>query len=52
MSSALRRVDVVNKSIDILCIGIIVLYGYFHIHFFLGSLTVNYRLIKLFVTLV
>ena len=46
MGAALRRIDVVYKCIDILCIGIIVLHGYFHIHAFLGSLAVNNLLVK------
>ena len=46
MGSALRSIDIVNKCINILSVGIIVLHGYFHKHAFLGPLAVDHLLIQ------
>lgn len=52
MSTAFRRIDIIDKGIYILCIGIIMLHGNFHIYLLLGSLAVDDRRIELFIAFV
>ena len=52
MGAPFRCIDIVDKCIDILRVGIIVLHGHFHIHPVLGSFTVDHILIERFLSLV
>ena len=52
MRTAFRRIDIINKRINALVIGIIVLQGHLHIHAVPAALEIHNVVVQCFLTLI